>query len=164
VRKYGDPNTLKRPSKSPHKLCTIDGCKNLHKSKGFCNTHYSNYWHRGTPYPSAIKGTFQGRGKYTFVRVSKGKWRREHHIVMEGLIGRPLRPFENVHHKNTIRNDNSPTNLELWANPQPSGGRVSDLVAWVIENYRTELEVALKEREANENHQGRTRQPRSRRN
>ena len=57
----------------------------------------------------------------------------EHIVVMEEMLGRHLLPGEEVHHKNRVRDDNRPSNLELWARSHPAGGRVIDLVAWAIE-------------------------------
>ena len=55
-----------------------------------------------------------------------GGHRLEHRLVMEAVLGRPLRNGENVHHRNGVRSDNRPENLELWLRPQPSGIRASD--------------------------------------
>jgi HNH endonuclease len=52
---------------------------------------------------------------------------------MEQMIGRKLVNKENAHHKNGIRSDNRPENLELWSKSQPSGQRVEDKVQWAIE-------------------------------
>jgi hypothetical protein len=74
------------------------------------------------------------------VRVEGGRYLLEHREVMAEIIGRPLAPWEEVHHKNTLRSDNHPSNLELWVKPQPRGARPIDLAAWVAEFYPEELE------------------------
>ena len=67
-------------------------------------------------------------------------WRRdgklifvpEHRIVMERALGRELYADENVHHRNGLRADNRPENLELWSTSQPCGQRVEDKLAWAV--------------------------------
>jgi hypothetical protein len=56
-----------------------------------------------------------------------------HGLVMESILGRYLLPGESVHHRNGVRDDNRPQNLELWTRPQPTGIRVSDAIAWAHE-------------------------------
>lgn len=67
----------------------------------------------------------------------------EHTVVMSTMLGRSLLPGENVHHKNGVRNDNRPENLELWTTKQPKGQRVVDQVAWAREILARYADVDL---------------------
>lgn len=68
----------------------------------------------------------------------------EHIYVMEQMLGRALTGDETVHHKNGVRHDNRPENLELWASNHPSGQRVDDLIAYAEEILRKYKPEALK--------------------
>ena len=63
----------------------------------------------------------------------KGGFVAEHIYVMSQMIGRQLTKDETVHHKNGVKDDNSPSNLELWASRHPKGQRVSDLIIFAKE-------------------------------
>ena len=64
---------------------------------------------------------------------NKGKYKYEHRVVMEQVIGRELLSTETVHHKNGNRKDNRPENLELWSKSQPPGQRIEDKVKYALE-------------------------------
>lgn len=80
-----------------------------------------------------------------YVRVRSAR-KDEHVLVMEAVLGRELLPGETVHHRNAVRNDNRPENLQLRVRGRhPRGASVEDLLAWareVVELYGP-LELAL---------------------
>ncbi len=97
---------------------------------------YKKHHHKRGEHSSRWKGRFHDSNGYMLVRApdhpnAKGSgYIFEHRLVMERVLGRLLLPDERVHHKNGVRDDNSPENLELWSGSHPPGQRVDDLVAW----------------------------------
>lgn len=77
-----------------------------------------------------------------YIRVKhQGKWVLEQRLVKERQLGRPLHPRERVHHRNGVRSDNRPENLELWVVRQgsrkdPPGSRATDLIDMVLDHPR----------------------------
>jgi len=118
--------------------CTLDGCDKPYRAVGYCQMHYRRFKLYGDATIKINVGRKSDRDGYVQIRTipgngGKGKYTYEHRLVMQEILGRPLVKGETVHHKNGIRNDNRPENLELWSEAQPYGQRVEDKVAYAIE-------------------------------
>lgn len=148
-RKYGDHLEVDRRKRLEWLPCVVKGCdrdsttRGLHRrpgaAAGMCVLHARRLREYGsTDLPERVSRGYINAGGYRMMSVPGRGVVQEHRLVMERMIGRRLTPEENVHHKNGLRADNRPKNLELWANSQCPGQRVVDLVSWaqtVLDRY-----------------------------
>lgn len=120
--------------------CSVSGCERPYHARGLCDMHRGRLKYKGdVGGPAPLVGA-RGTGhtdKITGYRYfhqpshpNAGKHGKvaEHTIVMSEMLGRPLKKGESVHHKNGIRSDNNPKNLQLWTKAQPPGQSVLDML------------------------------------
>jgi len=133
--------------------CAVDGCERPSLTRdGICRTHYRYRadgdadWQRPIPEKAPNGAGHIDANGYRVITVD-GRSKLEHRHVAERLLGRPLLPTENVHHKNGNRADNRTDgpfvlddrgrmlsgNLELWSTAQPAGQEIGPKLEWARE-------------------------------
>lgn len=134
--------------------CSVEGCNNLSVMLGLCVMHNLRHRRTGDVGTAQRKRAIAGTGCLNSdgyrVVYRKGHPNadvngqiKEHTLVMSEMIGRALLPDETVHHRNGIRDDNRPENLELRASHHPRGQTPEDLLEWakeIIKRYGGEHE------------------------
>ncbi len=142
----GDPLRSRYNMDGETVACSVENCDGLVVAtarkrtatldKPYCPKHYGRA-RRGEPLvrarergDGAIRDGYVFRFRRDHPDARKSGYIAEHRLVMEQMIGRRLLPEENPHHKNGVRSDNSPGNLELWNVSQPAGQRAIDKLAW----------------------------------
>lgn len=128
----------------------IDRCRHKSYKNHFCNVECKYNWVRknmpkGSDSPSWRGGRTKCPNGYIKVRDYSGRYVRnciyEHRLVMEKHLGRYLYPWETVHHKNGIKDDNRIENLKLL----PGKEHNTKVQKIYLENQRLKERLALLE-------------------
>jgi hypothetical protein len=79
-----------------------------------------------------------------YVRINvDGQWRQEHRVIMERLLGRPLRDDEHIHHIDDDRTNNARENLRLVTKAEHNSIHKTGNRYWVGRCHREETKRKL---------------------
>lgn len=141
-RRHRRGHDMNRPWQHPiraDRFCSVGECDRPSEAKGLCQGHYGRkHAGRDLSTPWRRYGVFRRTNSDGYIALrgvmcGPGEYILEHRYMMANILGRALLPEETVHHKNGVKNDNRPENLELWSGSHPRGQRVEDLFQWAQE-------------------------------
>jgi predicted nucleic acid-binding Zn ribbon protein len=149
LKEHGRPDkkVVSKVCKNCGKEFTIPHCwlKKTVNAGQFCSRECVHEYRRKNNSFFGIKTRGEGSGVFTdshgYVHEydpQRQKFVRQHRLVMERMLGRPLEKWESVHHKNGKRAENDPKNLELVIGNHFSGKRVRDVYARDLERLALE--------------------------
>lgn len=151
-------------------VCSVAHCDKPAQARHLCSMHYMRWNTHGDPSinkrlePASRRAALDWRRLEDVEQINWrpagngyrfGTWPEHpnanvrkmiahHTAVMAAVLGRPLMVGESVHHKNGVRHDNRPENLELWANAHRPGQRVSELIAFaheILDRYADDMQL-----------------------
>lgn len=82
--------------------------------KGLHLSPKSEFKEGGIPWNKDKEGGVKNVGGYVGIRI-KGKYRKEHRMLVSAFLGRELKKEESVHHLNEDKEDNNLYNLMAFA-------------------------------------------------
>jgi len=95
------------------KKCSVPECDNNHLAKGLCSNHYELHRKYGRTHTIMRKrGSGTIKDGYTIFNGG-GETRREHRVVAELALGRPLPDKAVVHHVDEDKSNNKSSNLVI---------------------------------------------------
>lgn len=98
--------------------CAVQGCATAAVARGFCKAHLHKFYTYGDATAGrrrTDRGWGNGHLSHGYRLLSDGKHDkvREHIVIAERALGRPLPPEAVVHHVDEDRANNAPSNLVI---------------------------------------------------